>query len=206
MIAIIQKLYYSKLRINIQHRYCGKIPNNKNDNISLGLNRPTDCEGQVRKWPINNRIQYKFNPEVESAFNQQINIEFDAFYNYLSMASYFGRVDVALPGCESFFTQMHNEERDHALQILNFVKMRGGFIKLHPISAPINQDWKCPLHAFNSALELEIAVVNKLYTIIAIAEKHGDLNACDFIVTKFMENQMKSINELAKFVTVLSGI
>lgn len=39
-----------------------------------------------------------------------------------------------------------------------------------------------------------------------IAVKHGDLNASDFIVTGFMEDQMKSVNEIGRFVSVLSGI
>lgn len=39
-----------------------------------------------------------------------------------------------------------------------------------------------------------------------MAEKHGDLNASDFIITGFMEDQMKSVNEMGRFVAVLSGI
>lgn len=40
----------------------------------------------------------------------------------------------------------------------------------------------------------------------AIAEKHGDLNASDFVITNFMEEQMKSVNKFGRFVSVLSGI
>lgn len=39
-----------------------------------------------------------------------------------------------------------------------------------------------------------------------VAEKYGDLNASDFIITGFMDNQMKSVNELGRLVTLLSGI
>lgn len=104
--------------------------------------------------------------------NDQINTELKAFYYYLSMvrfekflhlpcteriflfvndfqqAAYFGRADVALPGCESFFVQMHYEEHEHALKFLNYVKMRGGRVNLCPVLPPVDQDWKCPLHAF----------------------------------------------------------
>lgn len=63
-------------------------------------------------------------------------------------AAYFGRVDVALPGCKSLFTQMYHEEYEHALQFFNYVQMRGGKVHLYTISPPNNQDWKCPLNAF----------------------------------------------------------
>lgn len=57
-----------------------------------------------------------------------------------------------------------------------------------------------------AALQLEIKVSKKLVAANAVAEKHGDLNASDFIITGFMENQMKSVNEMGRLVTVLSGI
>jgi len=55
-------------------------------------------------------------------------------------------------------------------------------------------------------LQLEIEVSRKLVAVNAVAEKHGDLNASDFIITGFMEDQMKSVNELGKLTTVLSGV
>lgn len=67
---------------------------------------------------------------------------------YTKKAAYFGRVDVALPGCESYFMQMHQEEYEHALRFVNYVKMRGGQVILCPILPPVDLDWKCPLHAF----------------------------------------------------------
>jgi len=53
---------------------------------------------------------------------------------------------------------------------------------------------------------LEIEVGEHLVAVNAIAEKHGDLNASDFIITGFLEDQMKSVNEIGRLVTVLSGI
>ncbi|KAK2587096.1 hypothetical protein KPH14_002862 [Odynerus spinipes] len=174
------------------------------ESISLGSNAL--CIDKPLEWPTGKRTSFKFHAETEAAMNEQINTEFKAFYYYLSMAAYFGRVDVALPGCESYFMQMHQEEHEHALKVLNYVKMRGGQAHLCPIVPPIDPDWKCPLYAFKTALGLEIEVSEKLVAVNAIAEKHGDLNASDFIVTGFMEDQMKSVNEMARFVTILSGI
>ncbi|XP_018397668.1 PREDICTED: ferritin, heavy subunit-like [Cyphomyrmex costatus] len=169
------------------------------DQIRMCIDKPT-------KWPSGKRVNFDFHEETEAAINEQINVELMAFYYYLSMATYFGRVDIALPGCESFFMQMHHEEHEHALKFINYVKMRGGKVHLCAISPPNDQDWKCPLHAFKTALQLEIEVSKKLVAVNAITEKHGDLNASDFIVTGFMEDQMKSVNEFGRLTTVLSGV
>ncbi|XP_076641178.1 soma ferritin-like [Halictus rubicundus] len=158
------------------------------------------------KWPSGKPAKFKFHEETEAILNAQINAELKAFYYYLSMAAYFGRGDVALPGCESFFMQMHHEEHEHALRFVNYVKMRGGFVNLCNVEQPTDQDWKCPLHAFKTALDLEIEVSDKLVAVNKVAEKHGDLNASDFIITGFMENQMKSVEEMGRFVAILSGI
>ncbi|XP_012055069.1 PREDICTED: soma ferritin-like [Atta cephalotes] len=163
------------------------------------IDKPTKCSS-------GKRVNFFFHKETEAAMNEQISVELMAFYYYLSMAAYFGRVDIALPGCESFFMQMHHEEHEHALRFFNYIKMRGGKVHLYDISPPNDQDWKCPLHAFKTALQLEIEVGQKLVAVNAIAEKHGDLNASDFIITGFMENQMKSVNEFARLTTILSGV
>ncbi|XP_011690350.1 PREDICTED: ferritin, heavy subunit-like [Wasmannia auropunctata] len=164
------------------------------------------CTDKPIKWPSGNRISFDFHEETEAAMNKQINVELTAFYYYLSMAAYFGRVDVALPGCESFFMQMHHEEYQHALRFFNYVKMRGGKVHLCALPPPDDQDWKCPLHVFKTALQLEIEVSRKLVAVNVVAEKHGDLNASDLIITGFMEDQMKSVNELGRLTTVLSGV
>ncbi|XP_028982532.1 soma ferritin-like, partial [Diachasma alloeum] len=121
-------------------------------------------------------------------------------------ASYFGQVDVALPGCESYFMHMHQEEHDHALKLLHYIKTRGGRIDLCAINPPDKQNWQNPQHAFQTALDLEISVTDDLVAINGIAEKYGDLDVSDFIITNFIDDQMKSISEMARFVTVLSGI
>ncbi|XP_063991886.1 soma ferritin-like isoform X2 [Diachasmimorpha longicaudata] len=126
--------------------------------------------------------------------------------HYNIMASHFGRVDVALPGCESYFMHMHQEEHDHALKLLNYIKTRGGRIDLCTINPPDDQNWQNPQHAFQAALDLEMSVTDDLVAVNGIAVKHGDLDVSDFIITNFIDEQMKSISEIARFVTVLSGI
>nr|XP_012135101.1 PREDICTED: uncharacterized protein LOC100878097 isoform X1 [Megachile rotundata] len=75
------------------------------------------------------------------------------------------------------------------------------------LNEQINIELKACYHYLSmTALELETEVAEKLVAVNTVAEKHGDLNASDFIITGFMEDQMKSVNEMGRFVAVLSGI
>ncbi|XP_011878104.1 PREDICTED: ferritin, heavy subunit-like [Vollenhovia emeryi] len=209
--VLIRKPYYKLLTshnhtVYSQTRCLGYTSSTRKNSGSDDCGRADACIDKPIKWPSGKRTNFDFHEETEAAMNEQINVELMAFYYYLSMAAHFGRVDVALPGCESFFMQMHHEEHEHASKFLNYIQMRGGKVHLCAISPPDNQDWKCPLHAFKTALQLEIEVGRKLVAVNTVAEKHGDLNASDFIITGFMEDQMRSVNELGKLTTVLSGV
>ena len=57
-----------------------------------------------------------------------------------------------------------------------------------------------------TALQLEMEITEQLVSVHSVATKRCDLNACDFIITYYMEDQMKSINEIARLVTILSGV
>lgn len=113
-----------------------------------------------RKEPLKSKEpsdhgRYNYHQDVECAVNQQILAELNASYAYLSMACYFGRTDVALPGCQGFFLRMHEEEHQHALKLIEYQNMRGGSVKLCSISAAEVQDWCCITNALEVSLELE---------------------------------------------------
>jgi ferritin heavy chain len=59
-------------------------------------------------------VRQNFHDETETAINNQINLELTASYTYQSMAFYFDRDDVALPGFSEFFSHNSEEEREHA--------------------------------------------------------------------------------------------
>lgn len=55
----------------------------------------------------------------------QINMEVDASYTYLSMAAYFSRDDVNMPGFAHMFFEHASEERSHAQALVEYLLMRG---------------------------------------------------------------------------------
>ena len=68
-------------------------------------------------------------------------MELYAFYSYLSMASYFDRDDVALPGFADYFRKASKEELEHAQKLMEFQNKRGGRITLSDIKKPARDEW-----------------------------------------------------------------
>jgi ferritin heavy chain len=149
------------------------------------------------------QLRQNFHAESEAALNRQINIELHASYVYLSMAAYFDRDDIALPGFHKFFKSQSDEERDHAEKIMKYQNMRGGKVVLQNIEKPERDSWGTGLEAMQAALELEKNVNQTLVDMHKLANKHGDANMCDWIEDQFLKEEVESIKQLAEYVTML---
>lgn len=103
----------------------------------------------------NKSFRHNYAEEVEGAVNHQILSELNASMVYLSMFCYYGRTDIALPGCQSYFKAMYHEEQEHALEFINYQLLRGGEVKLYPITVPADNNWTDVTVALGVALELE---------------------------------------------------
>ncbi len=73
----------------------------------------------------NMSIKQNFHSETEAAINDQINLELQASYVYQSMAFYYDRDDVALPGFSKYFKHNSDEEREHAEKFMTYLNKRG---------------------------------------------------------------------------------
>ncbi|CAG9837809.1 unnamed protein product [Diabrotica balteata] len=144
--------------------------------------------------------RHQFHKDTENILNEQVLEEFKAAYEYLTMGHYFGRTDVALPGCQGFFMNMYEEELGHANIFTNYVLMRGGHVQLKSISVPKNKTWTVT-EAFTRAVQMEQGIKEKLNEVFNVAEKHKDLHIMDLVSTEFMEEQHRSICEMARLVT-----
>ncbi|XP_066252675.1 soma ferritin-like [Euwallacea similis] len=145
--------------------------------------------------------RHKFHKEIERALNKQIEMEFNASFAYLSMASYYGRSEVALPGCQGFFIMMHQEEHEHAIIFLNYVLMRGGHVRVPTVSPPKKSDWNDISKTFAEGVRLECQVKEKLEELVELSEKHRDHQLVDYISGEFLEEQNKSIQRLGRLLT-----
>ncbi|KAL1509226.1 hypothetical protein ABEB36_003995 [Hypothenemus hampei] len=152
------------------------------------------------------QVRQNFHKDCEDAINKQINLELFASYTYLSLAYYFQRDDVALPGHYKYFKSASDEEREHAQLFMEYLNKRGGRILLTTIDPPEKQEWGTSLEAMHSALELEKSVNENLLHLHSVASGHMDVNLCDFLETHYLQEQVDSIKEIADHVTNLKRV
>jgi len=151
------------------------------------------------------QVRQNFHVENEANLNKQINLELQASYTYQSMALYFDRDDVALPGFSKFFKKSADEEREHAEKLMKYQNKRGGRIVYQDISKPVRESWGTGLEAMQMALELEKSVNQTLIDIHRVSSKHDDAQMEDFL-EQFLEEQVESIKEVGGYVTKLKRV
>ncbi|TKC46778.1 hypothetical protein EI555_008774 [Monodon monoceros] len=154
----------------------------------------TACPSQMRQ---------NYHQDSEAAINHQINLELYASYVYLSMLYYFDRDDVALKNFAKYFLPQSCEEREHAQNLMKLQNQQGGRIFLQDIKKPDRDDWENGLNAMECALHLEKSVNQSLLELHKLATEKNDPHLCDFIETHYLNEQAKSIKELADHATNL---
>jgi len=152
------------------------------------------------------QCRQNYHAESEAGINRQINMELYASYCYQSMAFYFDRDDVALPGFAKFFKESSKEEREHAEKLMEFQNKRGGRIVLQDIKKPDRDEWGCGLDAMQIALGLEKSVNQSLLDLHAVADGHKDAQMTDFIEGEFLQEQVKAIKEIGDHITNLKRV
>jgi ferritin len=127
------------------------------------------------------------NPKVQDALNAQINMEFSAYYTYLSMAAYFEAE--SLPGFAAWVHHHAQEEMMHAMKIYNYVNDRRGRVKLQALNGP-KVEWSSALEAFEDALKHEQKVTASINKIVDLAIQEGD-HATRSFLNWFVDEQVE---------------
>lgn len=152
---------------------------------------------------MNHTCRQNYPAEIESAINKQIQLELQAFYYYLSAATYFDKENVALPGCFKFFTKSSAEEMDHAQQFINYQNIRGGTVDFKQLDKC--PEWNSPMEVFSRALEMELQVNESILQMYKLADELGDQQTTGFL-DPFLEEQVKSQKELSNIITTLKRV
>ena len=151
-------------------------------------------------------VRQNYHEESEEGVNKQINLELYAMYNYLSMAYYYDRADVALPHFAEYFRHNAKEEMEHAMKFMKFQTERGGIVKLTDIKCPPNQDWGNGMDGMRAALELERRVNGALLDLHKIADKHCDHATSRFVEDNYLHEQVQAIREISGHITNLQRV
>lgn len=147
-----------------------------------------------------------FHTESEAGINKQVNMELYACYVYQSMAMYFDRDDVALPGFQKYFKESSDEERGHAEKLMKYQNKRGGRVVLADIKKPDRDEWGTGLDAMETALALEKSVNQALIDLHKVADKHSDAQMMDFIESEYLEEQVDAIKKISDHISNLKRV
>ena len=152
---------------------------------------------------MTSQVRQNFHAEVESAINDQINMELTASYVYQSMSIYFDRDDIALPGFSKFYHESSDEEREHAEKLMKYLNKRGGRVVLKDVKRPTSDEWANGLKSLELALDLEKKVNDSLLSVHKLASSHEDPHLTSFLEGEFLDEQVESIKKLGDMITKL---
>jgi ferritin len=127
------------------------------------------------------------NETVESALNQQINMELQAYYTYIAASAYFDERN--LKGFAQWMFHHAEEEMFHAMKIYHFVHSRRGHVKLFDLSAP-KQDWGSAQEVIESAFAHEQKVTAAIDKLVKLSRTEGDY-ATDSFLQWFVDEQVE---------------
>jgi ferritin len=138
------------------------------------------------------------NQKVLSALNAQINMEFSAFYTYLSATAYFEAG--GLRGFAAWMRHHAEEEMNHAMKIYDFIHHRLGQVTLEAIAAP-QQSWESPQAALEAALGHEQKVttsINALFDLAGAEHDHATQSFLKWFIDEQVEEEEVVDNVLQK--------
>ena len=109
--------------------------------------------------------------KLEEAFNDQINKELFSEYLYHAMKIYFQELN--LQGFVNWFDVQVQEERAHAVGMINYLNDRGGKVELRAIEKPVIEG-TTPLEVFEHVLRHEEYVTSRINALADVAEEVRD--------------------------------
>lgn len=116
--------------------------------------------------------------KVESALNQQIEVEAQSSQFYLAMASW--AECNGLNGAAAFLFKHSDEERMHMLKLVKYVNERGGKAIIPALSKP-PKDFKDLVNVFTLLLKHEIVVSKEVNAVVDICLKEKDYSTYNFM-------------------------
>lgn len=125
--------------------------------------------------------------KLQTELNKQMNNEFFAEYEYLSMAAYFHAMN--LDGIANYFHVQAQEEHFHAMKIFHFVLDKGGKVELQQIAKP-DVTFKSPIEVFEKALAHEKKVTKSINDLMDDAIKEND-HAVNSFLKWYVDEQVE---------------
>lgn len=126
---------------------------------------------------------------ILDGLNRQVALELSSSYGYLALAVWFEQQ--VLDGFEAYFLKQVEEERGHAMKILEYIQDQNAVAKLEAIAVP-KQQYGSPLDAAKAAREAERNNTASINAIYAQAVKENDIatqRMLDWFITEQVEEE-----------------
>lgn len=134
------------------------------------------------------------NQKLLDALNEQMNQEYFAAHQYMSMAAYCD--SQSYDGFANFYIQQAKEERFHGKKIYDYINDRGGYAKFTALDSP-NTTFSSIVDTFEKGLLQEQDVTRRFYNLSDIANEVKDYATISFL-NWFLDEQ---VEEEAMFET-----
>ncbi|GFW69639.1 ferritin heavy chain A [Trichonephila clavipes] len=122
-------------------------------------------------------------------------------------AAHFDHNSIARKGFAKFFADNSLEEREHAHKFIDYLNSRGARFAGFDIKMPSKASWNKGLDALTDALNLEKHVNNKLHHLHDVASLQCiDQHLMDFLESEFFDEQVKSIDQLSRYISIVKGM
>ena len=141
----------------------------------------------------------KLSAKVETALNNQLNLELSSAYAYLGMAAYFQQTPFT--GFAQWMDLQSKEELGHAHKFFNYIGERGGKVKLQALAEP-KGDYKTPLQVFEASLGHEQKVSASICSIYELAQAEKDFPTLSFLKW-FLDEQVEEEKSVGDMVAKL---
>ena len=136
--------------------------------------------------------------KVYELLNDQINKELYSAYLYLDMANFYA--DKGLAGFQNWFTIQAQEERDHAMLMLQYLHNNGQHVELKAIAKP-DKEFKDLMDPLKMALEHEeyvTSLINGIYAAASEVKDDRTLQFLDWFVKEQGEEEMNAQDNVSK--------
>merc|ERR1712018_439841 len=153
-----------------------------------------------------------FKEACVAALEEQVKIEFKASLQYILMAAHFDQDSVNLPNLAAMFWNHADEERSHAIQFMQYLRMRGAennnFFGDTPIQPKEGRFyWSSVDDALRLALKMEKDVSARMKEMIEICSQEGreDYHAADWLTGTWLEEQLTGQRHLAGMINTFNN-
>ena len=120
----------------------------------------------------------KLSKKLLKALVGQVNMEFASGYLYRSMSH--DMKNLALNGYAKWLDKQYEEEREHALKLIDYIEDRDGTVDFLPIEG-VKKHYDNPLDVAKDSLAHEEAVSASIRSLVKLAREEGDLETEIFL-------------------------